>query len=239
MPEDLITPRGSYSLRMGDDPRWLRPRKTHSMMQTKRSLPMGAVRLAVFGLALAALAAPAFAEADPVADSSSFLLYEGVLVTPAQGAVYLMQPGGGLAAVGLDGSERWSSEEAARPLAIVGDRLIAQADADGAFALVGLELESGSLAGRADVALPQGVFARIDDDLRGTFNASVSPVEGDLVVSWKSIERPAQAYLPSFEESIAPGSGHSAETQEQELGDDEQPDEISIERAHGARPARE
>lgn len=171
---------------------------------------MGAVRLAVFGLALAALAAPALAEAE-AADSSSFLLYEGVLVTPAQGAVYLMQPGGGLAAVGIDGAERWSSEEAARPLAIVGDRLIAQADADGAFALVGLELDSGSLAGRADVALPKGVFARIDDDLRGTFNASVSPLDGDLVVAWKSTERPAQAYLPSLEESMAPGSGNSAE----------------------------
>src|SRR5215203_3122330 len=56
-------------------------------------------------------------------------LQEGVVIAPRLGLAYVMHPGGGIDAVDLaSGALRWRSDRAAKPLALSGDRLIAQAE---------------------------------------------------------------------------------------------------------------
>lgn len=187
------------------------------MIHPKRSLPTGGVRLVVLVLALSAstlgiLAVPAIAAIDdPAAGAPAFLLHEGVLVAPGEATLYVMQPTGSLGALGLDGAVRWSTDLARRPLGLSGDRVIAQADAGGDLVLVGLDVASGDLVGRAEIGLPDGVFARIDDDVRGSFDLAVHETGGDLQLHWKSVERAVQAYLPGIEESLVPGDTANSE----------------------------
>src|SRR3954463_16411273 len=81
-------------------------------------------------LALLALGSAVTALAAPVDHGAS--LRDGVLVAPDRGLAYVMRPGGGIDAIDLaSGNVRWHSDAAAKPLAISGKRLIAQAESKG------------------------------------------------------------------------------------------------------------
>jgi hypothetical protein len=69
---------------------------------------------------------------SPVSSAKAFELRDGVVVDPDRQEMYLMNPGGGIDAVTLaDGSILWSTKEAAKPLALVGNRLVTLANPAG------------------------------------------------------------------------------------------------------------
>src|SRR4051812_10693769 len=89
-------------------------------------------------LALPFLLLPAFASAAPVSPRSAgeevasvgaFELLPGVVVDRSRPAVYLQRPDQGIGAVEpSSGALLWSSREAAKPLLVYGDLLVAQTE---------------------------------------------------------------------------------------------------------------
>src|SRR5687767_2413840 len=64
----------------------------------------------------------------PASDSAA-LIHDGALLSPRHGLVYVMRPRGGIDALDLaSGRLRWHSDGAARPVGLVEDRLVAQAE---------------------------------------------------------------------------------------------------------------
>lgn len=144
----------------------------------------------------------------PAAPGDSAALLEGVVLSPRHGLAYVMRPGGGLAAVNLaSGKVQWRSDKAARPLALVGDRLIAQAESQGgrALHLVALDARSGAARDSVRIPLPEGVVASVVDTPASSFRVRADTAASDLVVSWESTGLVAQGYLPAEEEGQAPG----------------------------------
>jgi hypothetical protein len=133
--------------------------------------------------------------------ANSFEFRPGVIVDPDRPAVYLMKPQGGIDAVDLSsGKLVWTTTQAAKPLLLYGNLLVAQAEVSGrsgVLRIVGLNTKDGGKIGpHADVELPEGVSASIEDGLGTSFRASARIHEGALIVSWLFSEQPISgAYL--------------------------------------------
>lgn len=144
------------------------------------------------------------------ANSGSAALLDGVVVSPRHGFAYVMRPGGGLVAVNLaNGKVSWRSEKGAKPVALVGDRLVAQADTKGkGLELVALDARSGAVRESVLIPLPAGVSATLVDTAKGSFRVQASGAGADLLVRWEStgFGAPAQGYLPAVDESQAPAA---------------------------------
>src|SRR5436305_1787854 len=80
-------------------------------------------------------------------------LRPGVVIDPDRRVAYLMNPKGGIDALNLAHGERiWSTNEAAKPLVLVGDLLVSQTEpssADNVLRIVALDTKQG---GRQAVA---------------------------------------------------------------------------------------
>src|SRR5688572_2191690 len=105
-------------------------------------------------------------------------LREGILVHPTQNVAYVMTPEGGVAAVELgSGAVRWTSSAAAKPLALVGNRLVSQVEPKTAAAKDNLELavlnvqERGATIVRNAADLPDNVRVAVAETLDGKFSA--------------------------------------------------------------------
>jgi outer membrane protein assembly factor BamB len=134
-------------------------------------------------------------------------LLEGVVLSPQHGFAYVMRPGGGLAAVNLaSGKIQWSTDKAAKPLAVAGDRLIAQTESQGGtLQLVALDPRNGAVRNSVRISLPEGVVASVVDSPAGAFRVRAESVSTDLVVRWESAGGgPVQGYLPAENEGAAP-----------------------------------
>ncbi|HEX5758213.1 MAG TPA: PQQ-binding-like beta-propeller repeat protein [Thermoanaerobaculia bacterium] len=132
------------------------------------------------------------------------------MLAPRHGLAYVMRPGGGIVAIELaSGKVRWRSDLAAKPLALDGDRLVAQAQSrDNALDLVVLDARSGAARGTMRMALPAGVAASVVDTPAGSFRVQAAREASGLVVRWESVAAagagPAQGYLPAVNEAQAP-----------------------------------
>lgn len=163
--------------------------------------------LAILLLPNVALGQPrSLRSADP---GHGIALQEGVLIAPRQGFAYLMHPGGGIDAVHLaSGTVRWHSDSGAKPLALTGDRLIAQAESRGAGALdlVVLDARSGAARDAVRISLPADIAATVVDTPAGSFRIQVDLAASELVVRWEatSLTAVAQGYLPAADEGQAP-----------------------------------
>jgi len=145
----------------------------------------------------------------PAASDHSAALLEGVVISPRLGLAYVMRPGGGLDAVDLaGGTVRWHSDSAAKPLALAGDRLIAQASSRGANALdlVSFDARSGAPRDSVRISLPAGVAAPLVDTPAGSFRIRADAAGAELVVRWEStvVAGAAQGYLPAEDDGQAP-----------------------------------
>ena len=150
----------------------------------------------------------------PAASDSAALL-EGVVLSPRHGFAYVMRPGGGLVAVNLaNGKVSWRSEKGAKPVAIVGDRLIAQADSKGgkALELVALDARSGAARESVRIPLPEGVVATLVDTAKGSFRVQATGVGSELTVRWEAtgVDSPLQGYLPYAEDGETQGPSVTA-----------------------------
>ncbi len=105
-----------------------------------------------------------------------------------RGVVYLMAPGKRLEARALaDGAVVWETTEAARPLALREDYLIAQVDrrdpATGSLPLVVLDARTGATIRTCAVGIP-GHGAGIDDALEASLRVAGTWEDGAFLVTW-------------------------------------------------------
>lgn len=157
---------------------------------------MTARRIA-FASLLLGLAAPAAAQRP--ATAPPFALRDGVLVEPGRSTLYLMSPEGAVEAVDVAlGEVRWRSAEAARPLALAGGRLIAQAEPGtaGELRLVLLDAGSGRLRDGEVVPLPAGARATVDDGLGRSFSAHAQAAGERATVWWSFTRRVVRGTAP-------------------------------------------
>ena len=148
--------------------------------------------------------------AHPIlADSDIRALHDGVVVAPEQGLLYMMTPAGGIEGVNLEtGEVSWYTEEAAKPLALAGDLLIAQAEPEtkGLLPIVSLDTRKAGAAEQVmRVRLPKGVRALIDDGLGKSFRAWADADGAKASVMWKSSSQlPSGASPEIVDPSVAP-----------------------------------
>ena len=119
-----------------------------------------------------------------------------------------MRPGGGLVAVDLaSGKVQWRSDKGAKPIALVGDRLIAQAENRHALELVAIDARSGASRESVRIPLPDGVKATVVDTAAGSFRVQAVSTGTELTVRWESTAvGPAQGYMPAVEEGLEPAA---------------------------------
>ncbi len=103
-----------------------------------------------------------------------FRIAPGVLIDAANDVAFLMSPKGQVQAVKLEKGEiLWTSSAAARPIALRGERIIAQVEAgeaDAILTLVALAAADGKPAGPAQkIDLGTGVRTSIDDGVENQF----------------------------------------------------------------------
>ena len=171
----------------------------------------GSVRSRFLYAVLAALLLPSVSFAAPGGDA---LVVADALVAPDLGLVFVMRPGGGIQALDLaSGAMRWRSAEGTRPLALMGNRLVAQADPGGAgtLALVSLDARSGATRASNRVPIDEAVTASPVDDARASFRAWADASGSRLTVHWEHSSLSGtgvpQGYLPAAEEGQAPSLG--------------------------------
>jgi hypothetical protein len=138
-----------------------------------------------------------------------FSIAPGVLVDPANGVAYLMTPERKVEAVALtDGGVLWSSSAAARPIAIRGERIIAQVEAvvaDTTLTLVALDATNGEPVGPPQaIDLGPGVVSSVDDGLEHQFVLGTAEADTRIgPVLWRYYEQelsgPEEPPAPPFE----------------------------------------
>ncbi len=143
------------------------------------------------------------------ADASD--LRVGVIVDPSGSAVYSMNPDGGIDAVSPSTGELlWSTSEAARPLALHGDRLIAQGPPDGrtgVLDVVFLGAGDGERRRTLSMELAGGVWAAVDLGMSTTFEARAVILEDEPYLLWDHTRRHGKGIAPepgtAFEQRLA------------------------------------
>jgi photosystem II stability/assembly factor-like uncharacterized protein len=142
-------------------------------------------------------------------------LRSGVIVGPGGKHLYLMSPGGTVEAIELEtGKQVWTSKEAAKPLGVSADHVVAQAEApaDGnAMKVVVLDRKSGKAVSSGSVALPAGVKPSINDTIHGKFAARAQTRAKDAVVSWQFVELPKRGVKPGTPSALPGGEKTAAD----------------------------
>ena len=139
-------------------------------------------------------------------------LRPGILVQPSRGVAYVMTPDGGIAAVDLaKGEMRWTTREAAKPLALVGNLLVAQVEPKAAASrleLVSLDTQArGARVARAVSELPSGVRVSIGETLQGTFSTDARASGTDVIVNWSFVRVPRKGMLDEEDKGAAAPRG--------------------------------
>jgi hypothetical protein len=125
--------------------------------------------------------------ADP--SMEPFELRPGVVIDPGAAAAYLMNPQRGIDKINLSsGGLLWSTSSAAKPLALLDDRLVAQADPRPpdfhALPLAMLDTKDGSVASRISIPLPSDVVPSVDNRLGTSFTTSTRVDQNRLTLTW-------------------------------------------------------
>lgn len=154
--------------------------ETHGerIMMTRRIAPALIGGLLALFLTASAFAAPAAAG-----------LRDGVVVDAARGTAYVMHPQGGIQALDLRrGRVLWRSAAGERPLALVGDRLVAQAQpgSRGELRIVALDVRGGSLSAQSEMQLPQGIHAAVTETIWQDFRLTAMPSQEGILLSWEA-----------------------------------------------------
>jgi hypothetical protein len=137
----------------------------------------------------------AFAAENHGVDDNSFEMLQGVIVDPVADRLYLMNPHGGINAVGLaSGNLLWTSAAAGKPLAAYDDRLAAQAEpSPGTHSLPIVFLntrDGGRVESTIAIQIPAVTTPPSIDDRMGASSLVNAGVEQDgLLVRWTVTSR--------------------------------------------------
>ena len=145
--------------------------------------------------------ATASAAESNVEESGSLDMSPGVIADPAAERLYLMNPQGGIDAIGLaSGNLLWTSRGAGKPLAVFDDRLAAQAEAVGgssSLPIVLLDTKSGRVISTIAVPMaPGGMRPSIDDGM-GTSSSVKARVDHDGLLVWWTVTSRGVSPIPS------------------------------------------
>jgi hypothetical protein len=144
-------------------------------------------------LSVFAAAAPVPASAgEQVVPEGTFELLPGVVLDRSHPAIYLMRPDQGIDAVDpASGALLWSSREAAKPLLVYGDLLVAQTEPDRAdnLGIAFLSRSDGTVRLAMDVPLPEGVTGSVANGLGTQFDVWAVVRQGRISIGWESVKR--------------------------------------------------
>jgi hypothetical protein len=139
-------------------------------------------------------------------------LQPGVLIDLARGQAYVMNREKGIDALRIDGGEvSWKSQEAAKPLGVMGDNLVSQAepdDASNALRIVGLNARDGGLKFKASKPLnAPGVIPSVTATLHGDFQAAIQASGDQARVNWQYRPTPKRGFPEGTVERVQPQRG--------------------------------
>lgn len=125
---------------------------------------------------------------------SFFELSPGIVIGLQPPVAYVMRPKAGIAAVDCrTGKILWKTTDVARPLALVGNRLLVQnaaSERPGVLPIGILDRDDGSTVPlEAEIPLAPGAHALIDERLGESFSIRAWEDQGDLMVAWEYIEQ--------------------------------------------------
>jgi photosystem II stability/assembly factor-like uncharacterized protein len=133
----------------------------------------------------------------------------GVVVDTLRDRVYVMAPDGKVHALKIStGAEVWTNSAAAKPLGLVGSRLLAQAEssnAESALRIVVLDPATGERMATALRELPGNVKPQLGETLRGELMVELQGAANDAVVSWQFSPRQKKGIRPDTPDAL-PGS---------------------------------
>lgn len=150
------------------------------IMKTRTAPALAGGLLAIF------LTASAFAAPAP---KQGVALRDGVVVDTARSIAFVMHPHGGIQALDLRrGNILWHSDAGERPLALAGNRLVAQAKAGekGELRIVALDIRGGILTSRAAIPMPAGVRADVGETLQRAFHVTAVPSQDGILIAWET-----------------------------------------------------
>ncbi len=153
--------------------------------------------------------APAAQPPDPKeASMPTFSLRPGIVVNRPAGQVYVMTPEGGVAALdAATGKAAWESRDAARPVSVAGNKLIAQVEAEATVVKIAtLDLKTGKAVGAGgSVPVPAGVKATVQATPQGDFAlAAAGGPAADPILTWQFTPRQKQALPPGTDGVLQP-----------------------------------
>jgi hypothetical protein len=124
----------------------------------------------------------------------------GIVLHPALGVVYVMNREGHIEAVGLTrGETRWTTAAVAKPLAVVGDLLVAHLQTQrptNTLELAMFNTRVGPASVRvARIELPGQVRVSTQETLQGEFLTGAHVDADNIIVSWEFIPHPARGML--------------------------------------------
>lgn len=130
-------------------------------------------------------------------------LRPGIVIDPANNVAYTMTPEG-VAAIDLaSGAKRWTSSAAAKPLAITGNRLIAQVEPKTRTNRLELAVldtrERGAVAVRSTAELPSFVQVTIGETIEGKFETEANLVANNAIVTWRFDRQPLRGIVEEAE----------------------------------------
>jgi hypothetical protein len=137
----------------------------------------------------------------PVAaqEAKAFELRDGVIVDPGRNMAYVMNTKGGIDAVELaKGTNVWSTDRAAKPLALISDLLVSQAesvDLQQELRIVVLNVKERVQSVFSDsIRLPDRVQVSIDKTLNSSFATRAKALGRDVFVSWEYSFHPIKGF---------------------------------------------
>lgn len=139
-------------------------------------------------------------------------LREGILVHPKDDVAYAMMPDGGIAAVDLaTGVPRWTTQKAAKPLLLVGNRLLCQIQPATIqqrddLLLAALDVsDRGAVVAQTALDLPDEVVTAVTETPFGHFFIDARSVGTDSAkVAWRFAASGKRGTPPRREEEAAP-----------------------------------
>ena len=131
----------------------------------------------------------------------AFELRSGVIVDPGRRVAYVMNTKGGIDTVELDrGTIVWSTDQAAKPLALIGDRLICQVESKTLGSELRIAILNAQERGKRLVVnstkLPSNVKTSIDETLNSSFTNYARVRGEDIFMSWKYSFRHVEGTAP-------------------------------------------